>query len=419
MNLEQLRKLLADAVAAQEAILKGACDDNNEPRELNSVETEEYAKLEKKAADCTAMIARMEKVEAARAKVTELDAPAKPVTRVQTVREEDHDEKGEYRGFKSLGEQLIAVARAGMPGGSVDKRLAKLRAASGASEAVGSDGGFLVQTDFQQNLWDKTREQMVLASLCEPREITSPSNAFTWNAIDEVSRATGSRFGGVQAYWRAEADTVTATKPKIRRDKLELESLMAIFYATEEQLEDASALGQEAEEAFTQEMGWILDDALLNGNGVGKPYGILGCPALVTVAKDSSQTAATITYANVRHMKNLLYPASRKNAVWLVGAGVMDQLETMSLPTGNTAVPVFLPAGGIMNRSNETLYGLPVIECEQCQQLGTLGDIVLADFSQYLVIRKGGIQGAQSQHVRFLYGENTFRWTMRVNGKRS
>ena len=49
--------------------------------------------------------------------------------------------------------------------------------------------------------------------------------------------------------------------------------------------------------------------------------------------------------------------------------------------------------------------------------VGTVGDIILADMSQYRLIRKGGVQGAQSQHVRFLYGENVFRWVMRVNGK--
>lgn len=44
--------------------------------------------------------------------------------------------------FGSFGEQMSAVMRAGMPGGSVDPRLFNIRgAASGLSESVPSDGG--------------------------------------------------------------------------------------------------------------------------------------------------------------------------------------------------------------------------------------------------------------------------------------
>jgi HK97 family phage major capsid protein len=61
--------------------------------------------------------------------------------------------------------------------------------------------------------------------------------------------------------------------------------------------------------------------------------------------------------------------------------------------------------------------GRPVIPVEYCSTLGTVGDIVLADLSQYIVIDKGGVQTAESIHVRFAYDERTFRATYRIDGQ--
>jgi len=54
---------------------------------------------------------------------------------------------------------------------------------------------------------------------------------------------------------------------------------------------------------------------------------------------------------------------------------------------------------------------------EQAETLGTVGDIILADLSEYMLIDKGGIKQAASIHVRFLYDEMTFRWTYRLDGQ--
>ncbi len=66
------------------------------------------------------------------------------------------------RGF---GEQLAAIARAySNPSASPDNRLMEIMAATGMSEGVGSEGGFLVQTDFTAELLREVYETGVLAS---------------------------------------------------------------------------------------------------------------------------------------------------------------------------------------------------------------------------------------------------------------
>jgi HK97 family phage major capsid protein len=57
------------------------------------------------------------------------------------------------------------------------------------------------------------------------------------------------------------------------------------------------------------------------------------------------------------------------------------------------------------------------VPIEFCSTIGDLYDIVLGDFSQYLLIEKGGVEEAESIHVRFLYDESCYRFIARNNGQ--
>jgi HK97 family phage major capsid protein len=312
----------------------------------------------------------------------------------------------------NLGEFLRAVVHAGSPGHRVDPRLLESRAA-GLSEGVNADGGFLVDKDFSTEILQKVYSSAALASRCRRVQISGQSNGLKINAIDESSRVDGSRFGGVQAYWAAEAAAATASKPKFRQMELSLKKLMALCYVTDELLSDTTALQSVVADSVVRELAYKLDDAILNGDGDGKPSGILAGGGLVTVAKDASQAAATVTKTNLFNMRARLWAGARANAVWLVNQSVEPQLYGLTLGDNGA----YFPQGTFANQPFDQLFGRPVIACEQCKQLGTVGDIVLADFGEYLLIEKGGIKGETSIHVRFLYDELAFRWTLRVDGK--
>jgi HK97 family phage major capsid protein len=61
--------------------------------------------------------------------------------------------------------------------------------------------------------------------------------------------------------------------------------------------------------------------------------------------------------------------------------------------------------------------GRPVIPVEYCSTMGSVGDVILMDPSQYLMINKGGLKSATSIHVRFLTDEMTLRFTLRTDGE--
>lgn len=319
--------------------------------------------------------------------------------------------KDNEKRFASFGEQLMAAYRAAMPGGKVDERLST-RAASGLNESTPSDGGFLVQQDFVTELLKRTYETGILASKVKKIPISTNANGMKINAIDEDSRANGSRWGGVQTYWEGEADEITASKPKFRQMELSLKKLTGLCYATDELLQDAAALEAVIRQAFAEEFGFKIDDAILSGSGEGEPLGILNSGAIVTVAKEASQTDV-ITIENLIKMWNRLWSRSRANAVWYINQELEPYLYTLKI--GDK--PVYIPAGGLSEKPYGTLFGRPVVPIEQCSAAGEVGDIILADIGQYLLIDKGGVKAASSIHVRFLYDENVFRFIYRVDGK--
>ena len=90
----------------------------------------------------------------------------------------------------------------------------------------------------------------------------------------------------------------------------------------------------------------------------------------------------------------------------------------MSLVVGTGGIPAMIV--DLRDQTRPIMLGIPIQWCEHCQVLGTTGDIILADMSQYNVAEKAGspgVQGASSIHVKFLENEQTFRFIARVDGQ--
>ena len=322
--------------------------------------------------------------------------------------------------FGSLGEQLQAVAASTRDPYSRHAGLGKLQeiqAATGAGEDVASDGGFLVQTDFTSELLRLVHETGKLAGLTDRKPISPNANGLKINAVDETSRVDGSRWGGVRAYWAAEAGSLTAVKPKYRQMELSLQKLTGLYYATDELIADTVALGAFIQDAFAEEFGFKIDDAIIRGSGAGQPLGILGHTGSLDVPKETGQSATTVVAENIESMYARMWAPSVLRATWFINQDVWPQLFQLSHVIGTGGVPMFMLPGALVSAPFGQLMGRPVMPIEQCETLGTTGDIIFADLSQYLMIEKGGIEAASSIHVQFLTDEMTFRFILRADGQ--
>src|SRR3990167_3046428 len=323
------------------------------------------------------------------------------------------------RPFKSRGEQFMAIKNAALNPGAVDKRLMHLKAmeikATGASEGTGAEGGWAIQQDFVKETLDFIYTTGAIMNLVNKRAIGAGANGLVVNTINETSRADGSRFGGVQAYFLNEGGTLTASRPTMRRFALNLEKLIGLYYATDELLQDVTALAGETNDMFSKEIQFVAENRIINGLGAGAPLGILNSDATISVAKETGQPAATLVTRNLSKMWARMWAPSRATAVWLIDQSLEVALDELYVPTGAGG---FQPSHVISYDTNGEMKikGRPVVPIEHCQALGTKGDIYLADLSGYRWIDKGGVEQASSIHVQFLTDETAFRWVYRCNG---
>lgn len=311
------------------------------------------------------------------------------------------------RGFKNFGDFAQAVANVGLNRG-FDERLSMGAAAptTYGNEGAGADGGFLVPPEYGREIWQMSLEEESFIPLTDNMPISGNSMVFP---SDET---TPWGTDGVRAYWEDEASVATQTKPKLNPNQMRLKKLTALVPVSDELLSDASGLPAYLNRKVAESIRWKTNDAIVNGNGVGKPLGVFNADALVSQAKKSGQSADTIVAENVVHMFSRLINPGR--GVWLVNPDAYPQLPLLTI--GDQ--PVYIAPNGLQSAPGGTLLGRPVILTDVCKTLGDKGDIQFINFGMYRTLTKaGGIETATSMHLYFDAAATAFRSIFRIDGQ--
>jgi HK97 family phage major capsid protein len=330
-------------------------------------------------------------------------------------------------GFRSFGSFAQTIGRAVRHGDEAARNHLQMAATTYSSEGTGGDGGWLVPPEFADSLWQKVAGDGSLIERCAP--FTTSRNSLSFPK-DETTPWDNS--AGVTVYWESEGGAGTEAKAKFEISTARLNKLMALVKTTEELLEDASGLDSYLRFWVPIKMQSRINTAIIRGNGVGRPHGILNASSLITITKETSQDAATIIYPNISNMWTSLYAPLRNNAVWLINQECEPMLNGMAFipaatqPGGSTTMltsytPIYLPSGNVAGQPYGTLYGRPVIPMQPCSALGTVGDIILTDLSQYMALRKAGDGGGPrvdtSIHLHFDQAIDTYRFIFRLTGQ--
>lgn len=169
--------------------------------------------------------------------------------------------------FGCMGEFLKSVRDACTSGTSVDRRLFRVAdTATGANEGTGADGGYLVPPEYADGIIDLVRGESVLYP--QARKVPISGNRLIEMYLAESSRkdpSSGSRHGGVLAYWKGEADQYDAVKAQFGERTTNLQKLTAYCPVTEELLEDYPAMEATINDLVGREFAFKADDAMLNG----------------------------------------------------------------------------------------------------------------------------------------------------------
>lgn len=418
MTVQDLGKAKANALDEYKALNAAA---QAEGRDLTAEEDARADALVAQAEEIDSHINRRQKTTQRDAKLAGLaSAPAATASAStpHTSRPALSDVKAGYEadpkaGFKDRKEFFSTVMSAGISGKVSDERLRYLNAV-GSDEHTGSNdayGGFTIPEGFMGGLMTTDPEIDPVASLVNSFTMSNP--IVKVNARVDKNHST-SVTGGMRVFRTSETNTVDPTRTQFEQLTFQANTLMGLSYASEELLSDSPiSFAQIVGNSFAQEMASKIIDERINGTGTGQFEGVLNTPALITVAKESGQAADTITFANITKMYARLW--KKAGAVWLANHNTMPTLMNIAQQVGTAGVPAWQTDA--RTGAPGTLLGLPVYFTEACPTLGDLGDLILADWSQYLQGTLQGVQGAESMHVRFIYNERAFRFTMRNDGR--
>jgi HK97 family phage major capsid protein len=181
---------------------------------------------------------------------------------------------------------------------------------------------------------------------------------------------------------------------------------MLLVPCSGELFEDAGLLDPYLTDTASKEFMFKTNDAMINGSGVGMPLGIRNSPSLITVAADQGQSSGTVTAGNISRQWQSMHGPSRANSVWYLSESI--DIDTFGLTTA--------PLAGYGNEQPApTLRGRRAYPLENCQSPGTPGDVVLGDWSQYLLIMRGLFKTI-SLHLKFDFNEAWFRFVWRCDG---
>lgn len=321
-------------------------------------------------------------------------------------------------GFRTMGEFATAVhvaCVAAANGHQVrDERLIFNAAAPGSSyanEGNGSDGGFFVPVEYSQNLFQASQDQVdALLPYTDSTPVTGNGMAFP---VDETTPWGTS---GIKAFWTNEGAEMSKSKPSLDPMQLRLQKLTCLVPVTDELLADSGAIGSYLTAQTPVAMNWRTNEALWGGDGVGKPRGFFGSGAMVSVAKEASQTGGTVVRQNVTKMRSRMSAASYRRAFWMINNDVLPQLDELAYGQAGTNSAIYNPVGGEFGYG--TLLGRPVMVTQHNPTVGAQGDISLVDWKSYRTITKsGGIETATSMHLWFDLGMTAFRAVFRVAGQ--
>jgi HK97 family phage major capsid protein len=316
-------------------------------------------------------------------------------------------------GFRSPGEYFAAVVKGSLRNSIPDPRLIANAPTTYGQEGVGADGGFAVPPDFRTEIVKRVMGEDSLLSRCD--QMLTSSNSITVPTDETTPWQTS---GGIQAYWESEAGQKSQSKPQLTDKTVKANKIIALVPMTDELLQDAPGMAAYVNSKAPEKIDSRVNDAVLNGTGIGQPLGFLRSGALLTVAAEGGQTADTIVFDNVVSMYTRGTERTKRQGIWLINGDAEAQLMKMQFPGTGTAVPAYLPPGGLSSTPYGTLLGRPVIPVEAASALGDVGDISFVDLSQYMaVIKSGGVKQDVSIHLFFDYDMTAFRFVLRVGGQ--
>ena len=243
-----------------------------------------------------------------------------------------------------------------------------------------SSGGFIVPLMLWDDVIDKVRVLDGPSSRCRWGKTTT-EECFV-PGFNESKRSDGNRWGGIWGQWKSETTDLStiATQGSLASINFKMNRLVLYIPISNDLLKDAMLFDTMANVMIYGEIKYQLDYALLLGNGVGMPMGVVNDQATIQVSNGSGSVAAV----DLDNMWKHLYAPAKKNSVWMMADDSMAAID-QAADTDNWPISLYTPAG-VYGNPTPFLKGRPVICVEQLPAIGNTGSVVLCDWNEYLLM---------------------------------
>ena len=360
-------------------------------RNTNGVLSEEddakYADMEKEFDSLTKEINRLDRKDAIE---NELNKPVNTPIVTKPVNGDEEDKPG--RGSKNYKKSFWNAMRSKTIRPDIQDAL---------QVGTDSEGGYLVPDEFEKTLIESLEEENIFRKLATVIKTSSGDRKIP------VVASKGS------ASWVDEEGLIPESDDSFGQVSIGAYKLGTLIKVSNELLND-SVFNLEAyiSKEFGRRCGAKEEDAFFNGNGTGKPTGILDA----TYGAETGVTADAVDKITADEIIDLFYSLKapyRKRAVWVLNDSTVKAIRKLKDGNGN-----YLWQPALTEGTPDTILGRPVYTSAYMPSIATgARTVIFGDLSYYWVADRQGRTFKKLSELYATTDQTGFMATQRVDGK--
>jgi HK97 family phage major capsid protein len=270
----------------------------------------------------------------------------------------------------------------------------------------GDEGGILVPEQFSDELLKLEGEDPIVRPRARVIPAGNPPDAkISFPALQQGKKG---QYGGVEVNWTAEGETVGDSDAKLTDVSLEPQEVSGSITVSNKLLRNAAAMNAMLTELLRGAMIEAEDDAFIQGDGVGKPLGILNSDGAILVSRN---TSSKIVYEDVIKMMSKVY--SQSNLMWVASQSAFEDIKDMKDSAGNRVYT----GPNLVKGTPASLEGIPLEFTGNLPTIGKKGDLMLVDMRYYWIKDGSGPFIAVSKHVKFMNNKTVIKIVRNTDGQ--
>ena len=264
-----------------------------------------------------------------------------------------------------------------------------------------SEGGYLIPDEFERTLLSGLEENNIFRTLANIIQTTSGDRKIP------IVASHGS------AAWVDEEGAYSESDDAFAQITLGAYKLGTMMKVSDELLNDSVFdLENYLSGEFARRIGNAEEDAFINGDGIGKPTGILAAKGGGEIGVTTSSGTAFTADDLINLYHSLLTPY-RKKAVWLMNDSTVQFIRKLKDSNGQYLWQPSLVAG-----TPNTILGCPVMVSRYMPEIGAGNKAVaFGDFSYFWIADRQGRSFMRLNELFAAHGQVGFRGSQRVDGK--